>query len=78
MRHQIEYRKANRDRRARRLGTDAVDHVAHEASAVSRVPRNGPDVVGAEQLVAEIAVTVLDVDETESSSTQDWPPRNRP
>ena len=64
MRDHVERREAHHHFQSRRSGADAIDDLAHEARAVleAAAKRSGT-LVGAEQLVPEIAVAVLDVDE---------------
>ena len=59
--------EADADRQARRLGADAGDDFAEKARPVleTAAVAAGP-VHGAEELVAEVAVAVLDVDEVEA------------
>ena len=67
VRHDVERGEAHDDLQPGRRGANAVDDLAHEARAVleAAAERPGP-LVRAEQLVAEIAVAVLDVDEAKA------------
>ena len=57
-------RKPHADLQPRRFGANALDNLAHEARAVFQAAAIGAGPIdGAEEFVAEIAVTVLDVDE---------------
>ena len=65
--HEIDGAEAHRDLEAGRLGPDAGHDLAQEPGAVleAAAVRPGP-VDGAQELVAQIAVAVLDVDEVEA------------
>ena len=64
MRHDVERRQAHHDFQSRHRGANAVDDLAHEARAIlEAAAERSRTLVRAEQLVPEIAVTVLDVDE---------------
>ena len=64
MRHHVERGEADHHFQSRRGGADAIDDLAHEARAVFEASaKTSRTLVGAQQLMPEIAVTVFDVDE---------------
>ena len=66
VRHDVERREADHHLQPRHGGANAVDDLAHEARAVFEAAAEPSRALArAEQLVAEIAVAVLDVDESE-------------
>ncbi len=66
-RHEVNGAVAHRDAQAGSLGPDAGNDLAQEARAVLEAAAVGTGAVdGAQELVAQVAVTVLDVDEVEA------------